>query len=71
MPIEIPCACGCGTILERRPSQISPGYKPFLNKAHEKLYKNTAEGKLWMQSWCKKPNSRIPHYRKKVIQIDH
>ena len=65
MPVEIPCSW-CGAPCERRPSQITgPNYKAFCNKPHEKAYKKTPEGKAWIQSWLRKPNVRLPHYRKK------
>ena len=64
MPVHLPCAY-CGAPCKRRPSQISEGYKAFCDKSHESAYKQTPEGRAWMLSWCKKPNIRIPHYRKK------
>lgn len=66
MPIEVLCA-HCGAPCKRRPSQITPGYKAFCNKAHERAYKITPEGKAWMQTWCQKPNVRVKHYRVKVV----
>lgn len=71
MPIKVPCA-SCGALLDRRPSQITPTYKAFCNKAHESAYKNTPEGKAWMESWQKPCTQYLPHYRKKeVIEIDN
>lgn len=69
MPVSVPCA-HCGASCDRRPNQVTPGYKAFCNNKCKHAYRKTPEGKRWQKSWNKPCTILVPHYAKKEV-LEH